>query len=77
MLASDGQNYKVSVTYGPDAGIPEDAVLEAEEIHPEEVLPEEALPEEALPEETISPEMSADAVKARLAADDKEGEMQE
>ena len=28
-------------------------------------------------EETISPEMSADAVKARLAADDKEGEMQE
>ena len=32
MLASDGQNYKVSVTYGPDAGVPEGAELAVDEI---------------------------------------------
>lgn len=32
VLASDGHNYKVSVTCGPDAGIPEDAELSVEEI---------------------------------------------
>ena len=32
VLTSDGQNYKVSVTCGPDAGIPEDAELSVEEI---------------------------------------------
>ena len=32
VLASDGKNYKVSVTYGADAGIPENADLSVEEI---------------------------------------------
>ena len=32
VLASDGHNYKVTVTCGPDAGIPEDAELSVEEI---------------------------------------------
>ena len=32
VLASDGQNYKVSVTYGPDAGVPEGAELAVDEI---------------------------------------------
>ena len=32
VLASDGQNYRVSVTYTSETGIPEDAALEVEEI---------------------------------------------
>ena len=32
MLASDGHNYRISVTFGPDSGIPDDATLEATEI---------------------------------------------
>lgn len=36
VLASDGKNYKVTVTYGAETGIPEGAELEAEEILPPE-----------------------------------------
>ena len=36
VLASDGKNYKVSVTYGAETGIPEGAELEVEEILPDE-----------------------------------------
>ncbi|MBQ7437392.1 MAG: LPXTG cell wall anchor domain-containing protein [Oscillospiraceae bacterium] len=36
VLASDGKNYKVTVTYGAETGIPEGAELEAEEILPDE-----------------------------------------
>lgn len=36
VLASDGKNYKVTVTYGTEAGIPEGAELEVEEILPGE-----------------------------------------
>ena len=32
VLASDGHNYKITVTYGPEAGIPDGAELEVEEI---------------------------------------------
>ncbi len=32
VLASDGHNYKISVTYGPEAGVPEGADLEVTEI---------------------------------------------
>ena len=32
VLASDGHNYHITVTYGPDAGVPEDAELEVREI---------------------------------------------
>lgn len=32
VLASDGHNYKITVTYGPEAGIPAGAELEVEEI---------------------------------------------
>ena len=32
VLASDGKNYKVTVTYGPETGIPENAELSVEEI---------------------------------------------
>ena len=34
ILASDGKNYKVTVTYGAEAGIPEGAELQVEEILP-------------------------------------------
>ncbi len=34
VLASDGHNYRVSVIYGPEAGIPEDAELEVSEVLP-------------------------------------------
>ena len=36
VLASDGKNYKVTVTYGAETGIPEGAELEVEEILPGE-----------------------------------------
>jgi len=36
VLASDGHNYRISVTYGPETGIPENAQLEAAEILPAE-----------------------------------------
>ena len=36
ILASDGHNYRITVTYGPEAGIPEGADLDAYEILPEE-----------------------------------------
>ena len=36
VLASDGKNYKVTLTYGAEAGIPEGAELEVEEILPGE-----------------------------------------
>ena len=36
VLASDGKNYKVTVTYGAETGIPVDADLSVEEILPEE-----------------------------------------
>lgn len=36
VLASDGKNYKVTVTYGAETGIPEGAELEVEEILPDE-----------------------------------------
>lgn len=35
VLASDGHNYRISVTYGDDAGVPEGADLAVEEIAPE------------------------------------------
>lgn len=35
VLASDGHNYKITLTYGPEAGIPEDAELAVEEILPD------------------------------------------
>ena len=38
MLAGDGKNYKISVTCGPDAGVPEGAELEVDEILPAEAL---------------------------------------
>lgn len=34
VLASDGLNYRITATYGPETGIPEDAELEVEEILP-------------------------------------------
>ena len=34
-LASDGHNYRISVTFPADAGLPEDAALEAEELPPD------------------------------------------
>ena len=34
VLASDGNNYKISVTFGPEAGIPDGAELEVSEILP-------------------------------------------
>ena len=37
VLASDGRNYKVTVTYGPETGIPENADLSVEEILPDEM----------------------------------------
>ena len=37
VLASDGLNYKVSVTYGSETGIPETAELEVNEILPEDL----------------------------------------
>ncbi|MBP3878546.1 MAG: hypothetical protein J6E44_11380 [Lachnospiraceae bacterium] len=36
VLASDGKNYRISVTYGAETGIPVDADLSVEEILPEE-----------------------------------------
>ena len=36
VMASDGRNYHITVTYGPDAGVPEGADLTAEEIMYEE-----------------------------------------
>ena len=36
MLASDGKNYKVTVTYGVDSGMPDTADLNVEEILPHE-----------------------------------------
>ena len=38
VLASDGKNYRISVTYGPDAGIPEGAELVVSEVLDEEKL---------------------------------------
>ena len=35
VLASDGHNYKITLTYGPEAGIPADAELAVEEILPD------------------------------------------
>ena len=35
-MASDGRSYKISVTYGPEAGVPEGAKLEVSEILPGE-----------------------------------------
>lgn len=32
VLASDGKNYRITASYGPETGIPKDAVLEVEEI---------------------------------------------
>lgn len=36
VLASDGENYKIEVTYGPDAGIPDGAVLAVSEVTEDE-----------------------------------------
>lgn len=36
VLASDGKDYKVTVTYGPEAGIPEGAELEVSQVLPED-----------------------------------------
>ncbi len=36
VLASDGNNYSISVTFDPDTGIPEEAELDVSEIFPEE-----------------------------------------
>ena len=37
VLARNGRNYKITVTYGPEAGIPKNAELSVEEILPEEM----------------------------------------
>ena len=65
VLASDGQNYKISVTCGPDAGIPEDAELVVHEILPENVEYEnyyqeavDAAKEDALTHGLIDPAVS-------------------
>lgn len=42
ILASDGHNYKISVTYGPEAGVPENADLEVSEILQSEEASDEA-----------------------------------
>ncbi len=36
VLASDGRNYRITATYGPEAGVPEDAQLKVSEILPPE-----------------------------------------